>query len=383
MSRDDLLVLGAAAAAAASLVWILFGLILPVQGIGPAATLWFGTFLVIYRFAVASIEGRLAAQDKMMAALIALAGLTVVVALSSILLFILLEGIRYLRLSFFFNTMESIGPQDPPTTNGGLHAIVGTVVQVALATAVSVPLGILTAVFLNEIRGGFSRPVRMFVNAMSGVPSIVAGLFIYAILILRLGWEFSGLAAALALSILMLPTVTRTAEEVLRLVPGGLREASLALGAPEWRSVTKVVLPTARIGIVTAVILGIARVIGETAPLFMTSFGSDVMNADPFSGPQSSLPQYIFKQIKQLAQENSVPRGYVGALVLLTMVIVLFATARFLGRPRVDKTRRRRRRSRRARAVPPVEPSNTTTSKSRRRWPGGPHIGAHAKGSNK
>jgi phosphate transport system permease protein len=175
--------------------------------------------------------------------------------------------------------------------------------------------------------------VRTIVNAMSGVPSIVAGLFIYAVWILQFHHTFSGFAASLALSILMLPTVTRTAEEVLRLVPDGLREASLALGAPEWRTVWSVVLPTARSGLITAVILGVARAVGETAPLIMTAFGSSSMNYDAFHAPQQSLPLFVWQQYQQQLA-GPLQRAWTGALVLIVLVLVLFSMARLVARSR-------------------------------------------------
>jgi phosphate transport system permease protein len=200
-------------------------------------------------------------------------------------------------------------------------------------------------------------------------------LFIYAVLILGLGWGFSGAAAALALSILMLPTITRTSEEILRLVPGGLREAALALGAPEWRSVWQVVLPTARAGIVTAVILGIARVVGETAPLLLTSVGADTMNINPFHGQQSSLPLFVFKQIKTLGLPNTISRGYAGAFVLLVIVLILFVSARLIGRARPERRGKTRRRNRRARkrvqnattVATPTTPGKKTPSAGKHR----------------
>jgi phosphate transport system permease protein len=222
--------------------------------------------------------------------------------------------------------MASIGPSSPASQSGGLQAIVGTVEQVAIAMAISVPLGVLTAVYLNEVHGRLRRPVRIFVDAMSGVPSIVAGLFIYAVLVAG-GGQFSGFAAAIALSILMLPTVTRTCEVVLRLVPDGLREASLAMGAPEWRTVWRVVLPTARSGIITAMILGVARVIGETAPLLMTSLGNPDLNLNPFRGPQASLPLASFKLFTS-SQQADVARAWTFAAVLLILVLILFVLAR-------------------------------------------------------
>ena len=188
--------------------------------------------------------------------------------------------------------------------------------------------------FLNEIGGPLQRPVRMFVDAMSGVPTIVAGLFIYAVWEVTLGHGFSGFAAALAISISMLPVITRTAEEVLRLVPDGLREASLALGTSEARTTWGVVLPTARAGLVTAVILGVARAVGETAPLIMTSFGSSVMNANPFKDAQASLPIFIFRNIS-FPYAASQQRAWTGALILMTLVLVLFTTARVLANRQV------------------------------------------------
>ncbi|MGH3387972.1 MAG: PstA family ABC transporter permease, partial [Actinomadura sp.] len=170
-------------------------------------------------------------------------------------------------------------------------------------------------------------------DAMSGLPSIVAGLFIYAAIIIPLGTGFNGLSASIALSIVMIPTVTRTVEVVLRLVPNGLREASLALGASRARTVWSVVLPTARSGVTTAVVLGIARTAGETAPLLFTSFGLDLLNANPLSQPQDSLPLFVYSNV-QKPSETAVQRGFTGALVLIIVVLTLFAVARYVGRER-------------------------------------------------
>jgi phosphate transport system permease protein len=175
--------------------------------------------------------------------------------------------------------------------------------------------------------------VRTLVDAMSGVPSIVAGLFIYTALIRSAGWGFSGFAAALALSVLMLPTVTRACEVVLRLVPSGLREAAYALGAPRWRVVLQVVLPTARSGVSTAGILGMARSVGETAPLILTAFGASILNTNAFSGPQSSLPLFIWQNVRN-SDPGQVRRGQAGALALVALVLVLFVLARRFSRAR-------------------------------------------------
>jgi phosphate transport system permease protein len=212
---------------------------------------------------------------------------------------------------------------------GILHAIVGTLLIVGMATLISVPIGILAALYVTEVRGRLTPFVRFFVQAMSGVPSIVAGLFIYAALVVTGLVPFSGLSGALALSILMLPTVARTAEEVLLLVPDDLRTAALALGSTQRRVVRMVVLPAAGPGLVTASILGIARVAGETAPLLLTAFGTATLNLNPLSEPMSALPLFIFTQML-LGEDNDVARAWFAAMVLMLIVTTLFVVARLL-----------------------------------------------------
>jgi len=184
------------------------------------------------------------------------------------------------------------------------------------------------------------------VDAMSGLPSIVAGLFIYAVFVLPYAkkiplFSFNGFMASLALALIMLPTITRTVEVVLRLVPDGLREASLAMGSSRARTVWSVVLPTARTGMTTAVVLGIARAVGETAPLLFTAFGYDLMNSNPFNGAQEALPLFVYRNIRK-PDASAVDRGFAGALVLMVLVLALFMLARFIGR---DRSRRKRRRA--------------------------------------
>jgi phosphate transport system permease protein len=183
----------------------------------------------------------------------------------------------------------------------------------------------------------------MVTDAMSAVPSIVAGLFVYATWVLTFGNQQSGLSGSLALSVLFLPTVTRTSEVVLRLVPGGLREASYALGGDEWHTTSRVVLPTSRVGLTTAVILGMARVIGETAPLILTIGGAFVVNTNPFSGKQDALPYFVFRLVR-FPQESQVARAWTGALVLLILVLVLFVIARAIGGRGPDHVSRLKRR---------------------------------------
>jgi phosphate transport system permease protein len=321
----DIVVLIGAAGGSFGLVWLLFSQLLPLQGIQGFLILWAVAFVLMYYIAVREMDGKIVARDRVMAAIISVVAIGITIPLVLILGYVTVKGIRFIRVAFFTTTMEDVGPLSPTSQTGGLQAIVGTLEQVGIAVLISVPLGVMTAVYLNEVRGRLQRPVRIFVDAMSGTPSIVAGLFIFAMLASSHG--FSGFAAALALSVLMLPTVTRATEVVLRLVPDGLREASLALGSPEWRTTWRVVLPTARSGVITAVLLGIARVVGETAPLIMTSFGSSSLNLNPFSGPQASMPLSAFR-LFQSSQTADVERAWVFALVLIAMVLVLFVAAR-------------------------------------------------------
>jgi phosphate transport system permease protein len=286
--------------------------------------------LLIYALTQYDRHGALVAKDRVATVVITTAGLAVVVPLSLILGYVFYRGYSALRPQFFTETQEFVGPLSPATEGGGAHAIVGTLEQVGLAMLICVPLGVMSAVFLNEIGGWLARPLRTIVDAMSAVPSILAGLFVYAALLQGLHQQFSGFAAALALSVLMLPTITRTAEVVLRLVPEGLREGAHALGGTEWRITRMVVLPTARVGLVTAVILGVARTVGETAPLFFTAFGAFKLNANPFSGKQGALPLFVWTLIRQPRQEQ-IQRAWTGALVLVGIVLVLFVAARIIG----------------------------------------------------
>jgi phosphate transport system permease protein len=257
----------------------------------------------------------------------------VIGSLFYIIFYVFFRGIAHFTIAFLWRTLAFYQPANPHDLNnvGVGHAIVGTLEQVGLASVMAVPLAFLTAVFLNEVGGPGTKFVRTIVTAMSGVPSVVAGVFIYAVFI-RTGFlGYSGFAAAIALFVLMLPSVTRTSEEVLRVVPGGLREASLALGASEWRTVRQVVLPTARSGLVTAVILGVAIASGETAPLIFTAFGANSMNPNAFHGPQGALPLVLYENIFQ-AQPVPVQLAFTAGFVLMSLVLILFVLARLLGR---------------------------------------------------
>jgi phosphate transport system permease protein len=240
------------------------------------------------------------------------------------------RGLGRVDAGFLTHSMGGIPPLSP---GGGIyHAMIGTLEQVGLACLMAVPLGLLVAVFLAERpRNVLTTPVRFLVDVMTGVPSIVTGLFVFAFWVVGLHRGFSGLAGAFALAILMLPVVVRTSEEMLRLVPGALREASLALGLPRWRTVWSVVLPAARGGITTGILLAIARVTGETAPLLLTVGNNAFINTDPLHGQQGSLPVFVFDQTGR-AFDVAVQRAWGGALVLIAFVVVLYLTARVLTR---------------------------------------------------
>jgi phosphate transport system permease protein len=255
-----------------------------------------------------------------------LAVVVALVPLVAVLAYTVSKGARTISPRFLTHSMKGVGPRD--ATGGAYHAIVGTLEQVVIASLLAVPLGLLVAVYIVEYgRGRLRTAVRFLVDVMTGIPSIVAGLFIFAFWVLGLHRGFSGLAAGLALAVLMLPVVVRSAEEMLKLVPDELREASYALGAPRWRTIVSVVLPTALPGVTTGVLLAVARVTGETAPLLLTAFGFDAIRTSPFAGPQSALPLFVFAEAGS-AFDVAVHRAWAGALTLITIVLVLTVAAR-------------------------------------------------------
>jgi len=331
LDREQINSAAACAVSSFALVWVVYYRLTPASGPFGFVLCWYAAFLATTWLVTREREGALAATDRTMTTAIGTVSVVLITALAFILGEVVVKGIPSLRPHFFTRTMKGVGPLSKATDGGAFHSITGTLEQVGLATLISVPLGVLTAIYLNEIGGRFTRPVRMFVDAMSGIPSILCGLFVYAVWVLRFG--FSGWAAALALSILMLPTITRTSAEVLRLVPDGLREASLAAGASEWRTTWNVVLPTARSGLVTAILLGIARAVGDTAALIATAAGFDSFNGNPFHGQQDSLPLFVYKQIRIGLIPAQTARAWTGAFVLVALVLLIFAAARFISRP--------------------------------------------------
>ena len=277
-----------------------------------------------------------AAKDAVVKTLVAFGAVVTVIPIASILGTVISKGYKGIKLNLFTQDMSMATPTDPLNNGGILHAISGTLTLVALALIMSVPLGILTALYLTEIKGSFAKPIRFLVQAMSGVPSIVAGLFILSAVLYPITKGYSGFMGALALTILMIPTVARTSEEVLNLIPQDLREAGTALGGTQWRTVAMIVLPAARSGLITAMILGVARIAGETAPLLLLTGGGDKVNPNPFNGSMGSLPYYIWKSFNA-GSEESITRAWAGLLVLVTLVLFLFTSARFLSTRKVSR----------------------------------------------
>ena len=297
-----------------------------------------GIFYLVGLFMAASrVEGRRAARNRIWKALIYTACVLAILPLASVVWTLVSKGVARLDGNFFGTSMNNIGARDP--NGGAYHAIIGTLEQVALATLMAVPLGVLGAIYLVEYgRGRFALTVRFFVDVMTGIPSIVAGLFVLAFWVLIVSpWfnngtpRFSGFAASLALTVLMLPTIVRSTEEMLRLVPGPLREGAYALGVPQWKTIVKIVLPTALPGIVTGIMLAVARAAGETAPVLLVAGGAAAINFDPFAGNQSSLALFVYQQAGD-ASRYAPARAWTAGLTLVALVLVLTIAAKLLAR---------------------------------------------------
>ncbi|WP_327736148.1 phosphate ABC transporter permease PstA [Streptomyces nojiriensis] len=295
-------------------------------------------FIAVTYTASAVIENRRQAKDRVATSLVWVCFVLAVIPLLSLMWTTISRGLKLLSGTFLSHSMNGVTSFDE---GGGVyHALLGTIEQVALATLIAAPIGLLTAVYLVEYgKGRLAKSVTFFVDVMTGIPSIVAGLFILTTWNLMLGFGPSGFAGAMALSILMMPVVVRSTEEMLKLVPNELREAALALGVPKWRVILKVVLPTAIGGISTGLMLAVARIAGETAPIMLLVFGSQLINGNPFEGAQSSLPLYIWEQYK-VGSEASYDRAWAGALVLIAFVMILNLVARGIARWKAPKTGR-------------------------------------------
>lgn len=320
----------AAIAAGTIVVTVVLVVATPLSGLAEFLLVAAGLYVVAQTAISGLVEGWRRAKDRLVTSVVVACAGAAVLPLVAVLGFTVVKGLTVLNGSFLTHTMRGVAEQD---SNGGIyHAIIGTLEQVGLATLMSVPFGLIVAIYLVEYSSGWlGRAVSFFVDVMTGLPSIVAGLFIFAVWILALGRSFSGFAGALALAILMLPTVVRSAEEMLKIVPASLREGSYALGVQKWVTVVRIVLPTALAGIVTGVMLAVARVTGETAPLLLTVFGNSALNFNPFAGAQASLPLFVFSEAG-LPNETAINRAWAAALVLILIVVVLNIIARVIAR---------------------------------------------------
>jgi phosphate transport system permease protein len=279
---------------------------------------------------LAAISARRRRTDQVARALLGLGTVVALVPLVLVLSYLIVKGLGAWSVHFF--TSDPTG-RFFGDAGGIKSAILGTLEMVALATAIAVPIGLGVALYLTEYgrHSRFAQLVRYFVDVLTGVPSVVFGLFIYITLVLTdVGGGFAGWKGSVALALLMLPIVTRSSEVVLELVPQALREAALALGAPRWRVVFRVVLPAALPGIVTGVLLSIARAAGETAPLLFTATIVKATTLD-LNGQMNSLPAQIFSDVQQ-AQDRLVERAWGAALTLVAMILVLTLVARVISR---------------------------------------------------
>jgi phosphate transport system permease protein len=325
-------------AAALAISWVVVNRLLPVHGLA-----WFIVVAAICNVILLAVgtavidKQNVAISDRVAQSVISTGAIIVFGTLISVVVFVFQRGWPALQhLSFLTDDLTGVGPNDALSKGGIFHAIVGSLIEITIGVAIALPLGVGTAVFMNEVGGRFAKIVRTVVEAMTALPSIVAGLFIYTVWILSLGSPKSGLAAGLAIAVMMLPIIARASDVVLRVVPGTLREASLGLGASRWATVWHVVLPTARPGLATALILGIARGIGETSPVLITSGVTSYTNWDPTNGVMMSMPLYIYTNARS-GVPILVERAFGCAAVLLMLVLLLFIIARLLARPATSK----------------------------------------------
>jgi phosphate transport system permease protein len=328
--REDVLALTGALASAIATTCLLWT-VAPFTGVLGFIIVSWCLFVLIYAVLVAFDNNRPTVRDRISAAIVHSLAVLVILALLAIVYYTVLRGAKALvHSNLYTQDMHKTGPRAPLTSGGILYAVVGTLIEIGIAMGIAVPLGLLAAVFLNEVPGRLNRLVRTVVDAMTALPDILAGLFIFATLILIFHLGLCGFCAACALAVTTLSIVCRAAYVVLRLVPGGLTEASYALGSGHWRTVWHVTLPTARSGLATAVILGTARAIGETSPVLLTAGATFYFNFNPFSGPMMSLPLAAYTLV-QNPEPGYIARGFASAVVLLALVLLLFAAARAIG----------------------------------------------------
>lgn len=330
LSRTSLWITGLVSAAVSIGVFSLFAANDPtepfnlVAAVFVAAVLYFALLVIMSRL----VEGPRKAADRMATGLVSTAFVIALLPLISLLWTTLQNGLPRLDDTFFSNSMRNIIGYG----GGALHAIVGTLEITLAATIISVPIGILTAIYLVEYgRGRLAQAITFLIDVMTGIPSIVAGLFAFALFALFFGPGIRfGFGGAVALSLLMIPVVVRSTEEMLKLVPNELREASYALGVPKYLTIVKVVLPTAIGGIITGVMIGISRIIGETAPLLIIAGVTTSMNYNLFKDSMMTLPVFVYTQYANAGSnpQNYLDRAWTGALVLVLIVMALNLIAR-------------------------------------------------------
>ncbi|RKT33449.1 phosphate ABC transporter membrane protein 2 (PhoT family) [Microbacterium sp. AG1240] len=322
-----------------------FGIMAGASGTGlniaGAAVLGALLYLVLIFTISAIVEGRRKAVDRLVTGIVTAAFAVAMVPLVSVAITVVVSGAPNWTAEFFTSSMRNVVGEG----GGALHAIVGTLLITLAAAVISIPIGIFTAIYLIEYGkdNRLAKGITFLVDVMTGIPSIVAGLFAYALFALFFGPGVRlGIVGAVALAVLMIPVVVRSTEEMLRLVPNELREASYALGVPKWLTIAKVVLPTAIAGITTGVMLSISRVIGETAPLLITAGATASMNYDLFNGRMMSLPVFTYTQYMNqgIPAEAFVGRAWAAALALIVIVMVLNIVARIIAKLFAPKTGR-------------------------------------------
>ena len=290
-------------------------------------------YLTLITVMSATVEGRRKATDRLVTGIVTSAFALAMVPLVSVGITVVSNGVAGISAEFFSNSMRNVVGEG----GGALHAIMGTLLITLAAAVISIPIGIFTAIYLIEYGNNnrLARGITFLVDVMTGIPSIVAGLFAFALFALFFGPGVRmGIMGSIALAVLMIPVVVRSTEEMLRLVPNELREASYALGVPKWRTIAKVVLPTSIAGITTGVMLSISRVIGETAPLLITAGVATSINYDLFDGRMMSLPVFVYNQYMNqgIPAQAFLDRAWAGALTLIVIVMVLNLIARLIAK---------------------------------------------------
>ncbi|QTX03966.1 phosphate ABC transporter permease PstA [Agromyces archimandritae] len=315
---------------------IVFGIVALADG---SAFNWIGTLVVgavlyvpvVWVFSLL-VEGRRRALDRLVTALVTGAFLLAMIPLVSVTVTVVGLGAARFDADFFTMSMRNVTGEG----GGALHAVMGTLLMTGAAAVISIPIGLLTSIYLVEYgRGRLARGITFLVDVMTGIPSIVAGLFAYSLFAIFLGpGTRTGIAGAVALAVLMIPVVVRSSEEMLRLVPNELREASYALGVPKWLTIMKVVLPTSIAGITTGIMLSISRVIGETAPLLIAAGFTASMNYNVFDGRMQSIPVFVYTQYANQGNpaDAYLDRAWAAALTLILIVMLLNLVARLIAR---------------------------------------------------